>query len=210
MTDVTQESGLGNFRNIQGSLAKEHIIETMGGGAAFFDYNRDGNLDVLLVRGSTVEEFQKGGSPVCALFRGDGRGHFQDVTAAAGHSNSRLGNGCCDRGRRQRRMGGHLHRRLWLECACYAIKETELFAMLTRESGLASSRWSVAASFADLDRDGDLDLYVANYLDYDLSRLPKRGAGCTYRGFDVFCGHAGCPAREIRSTSTTARESFRT
>src|SRR5688572_33331203 len=82
--DVTQEAGLSAFKNIQGSLSKQHIIETMGGGAGLFDYDRDGNLDIVLVRGSTVEQFQKGGSAFCSLFRGDGRGRFKDVTAAVG------------------------------------------------------------------------------------------------------------------------------
>src|SRR5438034_2987873 len=83
--DVTKEAGLGAFRNVQGNpVSKPHIIEVMGGGAAFLDFNRDGNLDILLVRGSTIEQFREsGGDPVCALYRGDGHGHFVDVTAAA-------------------------------------------------------------------------------------------------------------------------------
>ena len=192
LVDVTREAGLGSFANIQGSAAKEHIIETMGGGAAFFDYNRDGNLDVLLVRGSTVEEFQKGGSHVCALFRGDGRGHYQDVTAAAAIQARGWGMGV---------VIGDIDNDGWEDIFIAGYGSNALlrnlgdgtFRDVTRESGLASSRWSVSASFADLDRDGDLDLYVANYLDYDLNRLPKRGAGCTYRGFDVFCGPRGLP-----------------
>src|SRR5262247_3395364 len=82
--DVSSEAGIGAFRNIQGSLSKQHIIETMGGGAAFLDFDRDGNLNVLLVRGSTIEHLQTGGDVVCALFRGDGHGHFRDVTEASG------------------------------------------------------------------------------------------------------------------------------
>src|SRR5437879_2670038 len=85
--DVTDRSGLAGFRNVQGGdpNAKPHILEVMGGGAAFLDYNNDGNLDILLVRGSSIEKFRKsGGDPVCALYRGDGKGHFEDVTRAAG------------------------------------------------------------------------------------------------------------------------------
>lgn len=190
--DVTQQSGLAAFKNIQGSLAKQHIIETMGGGAAFFDYDRDGNLDVLLVRGSTVEQLQKGGSVLCSLFRGDGRGHFQDVTTAAGIQTRGWGMGV---------VIGDVDNDGWEDLFLTGYGSNALlcnqgngtFRDVTVESGLKSSRWSVSAAFADLDRDGDLDLYVANYLTYDLKRLPGRGAGCTYRGFDVFCGPRGLP-----------------
>jgi len=65
--------------NVQGSSSEQHIVETMGGGCAFLDYDRDGNLDILLVRGSTVEQFPKGGDLVCALFRGGGKGHWRTI-----------------------------------------------------------------------------------------------------------------------------------
>src|SRR5215510_3704654 len=134
----------------------------MGGGAAFFDYNRDGNLDVLLVRGSTIEEFQKGGSPLCTLFRGDGRGHFQDVTAAARIQARGWGMGV---------VIGDVDNDGWEDVFLTGYGSNTLlhnqgdgtFRDVTAESGLQSSRWSVSAAFADLDRDGDLDLYVVNY-----------------------------------------------
>ncbi len=190
--DVTQQAGLTAFRNIQGSLTKTHIIETMGGGAAFFDYDRDGNLDILLVRGSTVEQFQKGGSSLCMLFRGDGRGHFQDMTVAAGIQTRGWGMGV---------VVGDVDNDGWEDIFLAGYGSNALlrnqgngtFRDVTADSGLTSSRWSVSAAFADFDRDGDLDLYVANYLTYDLKRLPSRGAGCTYRGFEVFCGPRGLP-----------------
>lgn len=191
--DVTQQSGLAAFKNIQGSLAKQHIIETMGGGAAFFDYDRDGNLDVLLVRGSTLDQFEKGGSSLCALFRGDGRGRFQEVTAASGIQTRGWGMGV---------VVGDVDNDGWEDVFLAGYGSNALlrnqgngtFRDVTAEAGLKSSHWSVSAAFADFDRDGDLDLYVANYLTYDLKRLPSRGPGCTYRGFDVFCGPRGLPA----------------
>jgi hypothetical protein len=190
--DVTQQAGLSAFKNIQGSLAKQHIIETMGGGAGFFDYDRDGNLDIVLVRGSTIEQFQKGGSTLCSLFRGDGRGRFQDVTAAAGIQTRGWGMGVViadvdNDGWEDMFLAGYGSN------ALLRNQGNGTFRDITVESGLQSSRWSVSAAFADFDRDGDLDLYVANYLTYDLKRIPGRGAGCTYRGFDVFCGPRGLP-----------------
>ena len=190
--DVTQQAGLGTFKNVQGSLEKQHIIETMGGGVGFFDYDRDGNLDIVLVRGSTVEQFQKGGSALCSLFRGDGRGRFQDVTATAGIQTRGWGMGVAiadvdNDGWEDIFLAGYGANALLRNHGDGTFRD------VTRSSGLESSRWSVGASFADFDRDGDLDLYVANYLTYDLNRLPKRGAGCTYRGFDTFCGPRGLP-----------------
>ena len=190
--DVTQEAGLSAFKNIQGSLSKQHIIETMGGGAGFFDYDQDGNLDIVLVRGSTVEQFQKGGSALCSLFRGDGRGRFKDVTAAAGIQTRGWGMGVVigdvdNDGREDLFLAGYGSN------ALLRNQGDGTFRDVTAESGLQSSRWSVSASFADFDRDGDLDLYVANYLTYDIKRLPGRGSGCTYRGFEAFCGPRGLP-----------------
>ena len=68
--DATADSGVQGFDGLQGSVTKEHIIEVMGGGAAFLDYNADGFLDILLVRGSTIEQFEQGGGLMCSLYRG--------------------------------------------------------------------------------------------------------------------------------------------
>ena len=190
LVDVTQEAGLAGFKNIQGSLSKQHIIETMGGGAAFLDYDRDGNLDVLLVRGSTIDHLQAGGDVVCALFRGDGRGHFQDVTAASGITARGWGMGVAV---------ADYDNDGWedIYITCYGPNYLfhnlgdGKFQEVAASAGVADPRWSVGAAFADIDHDGDLDLYVANYLEYDLSQLPKRTANCSYRGFDVFCGPRG-------------------
>ena len=107
--------GLSAFRNVQGDAdAKPHILEVMGGGAAFLDYNNDGNLDILLVRGSTIDKYRRdGGDPVCALYRGDGKGHFTDVTKQCRSGElARLGHGRGRRGLRQRRLAGYLRNRL--------------------------------------------------------------------------------------------------
>jgi hypothetical protein len=192
LVDITRESGIAGFKNIQGGITKKHIIETMGGGAAFLDYDNDGNLDLLLVRGSTVERFQHGGDIVCGLYRGDGHGHFQEVTAASGMTARGWGMGVAvgdidNDGRKD------------IYITCYGPNKLfhnlgdGKFEEIARKAGLEDPRWSVGASFADLDHDGDLDLYVANYLVYDLGNLPQRSAPCTYRGFDVFCGPRGLP-----------------
>ena len=71
--DITQSAGLAGFRGTQGSEAKNYIVESIGGGCGFIDYNGDGRLDVLLVRGTTLDRQSRGGDPVIALYenRGD-------------------------------------------------------------------------------------------------------------------------------------------
>lgn len=188
--DVTGDSGLAGFDGLQGSESKEHIIEVMGGGAAFLDYDADGFLDILLVRGSTIEAFQSGGTPMCALYRGDGAGRFRDVTREAGLTRRGWGQGVAvgdydNDGQLDFFLTGYGSN------ALYRNSGRGTFEEVGRSAGIARSPWSLGAAFTDIDRDGDLDLYVSNYLAYPLERLPRRDANCNYRGFAVFCGPRG-------------------
>ena len=192
LSDVTEGSGLAGFLGVQGDPGKQHIIEVMGGGAAFLDYDSDGLLDALLVRGSTIEGMRSGGDPMCALFRGDGSGRFEDVTAEAGLTARGWGQGVAVAD-----YDGDGHVDLFLTGyggnALYRNLGDGRFEEVTRGAGIAPSDWSLGAAFADVDLDGDLDLYVSNYLRYPLSAIPARDATCNYRGFAVFCGPRGLP-----------------
>ena len=188
--DITADSGLQGFDGLQGSVSKEHIIEVMGGGVAFLDFDADGHLDILLVRGSTIEHFERGGDLMCALYRGNGQGTFEDVTRKAGLTATGWGQGVAlgdfdSDGRIDFFLTGYASNALYRNLGDGRFEE------VSRSAGIAESPWSLGASFSDFDRDGDLDLYVSNYLAYPLHRLPKRDANCNYRGFDVFCGPRG-------------------
>src|SRR5262245_21535862 len=92
--DVTSMAGLGSFRHVSGSVAKEYILEATGSGVALLDYNGDGWLDVYLVNGGTFEDLRAGKDmPPAALFKNRGDGTFDDVTSAAGVGNGRWGQG---------------------------------------------------------------------------------------------------------------------
>ena len=127
---------------------------------------------------------------MCALYKGNGKGSFEDVTISAGLTASGWGQGVAigdyDR-------DGHLDFFLtgYASNALYRNLGDGKFEEVGRATGIVPSPWSLGASFADIDRDGDLDLYVTNYLAYPLNRLPQRDANCNYRGFDVFCGPRG-------------------
>ena len=193
---MTSAAGVASFRNVQGGDpdAKRHIIEVMGGGAAFLDYDKDGNLDILLVRGSTIERFQREkGDPVCALFRGDGRGHFADVTRQAGLGGARgWGMGVVIADYDNDGWEAYTSQATGVISSFITAETVRLKTWLERPASKAACGVPGAA-FADFNRDGRLDLYVANYLDYPLDRLRPRDDSCNYRGFPVFCGPRGIP-----------------
>jgi hypothetical protein len=189
-TDVTEPAGLASFVNVSGTPAKDFITDANGNGAAFFDYDNDRDLDVLLVNGSTLQALAKGGHPMVALFRNDGS-RFTDVTKAAG-----------------------LDRRGWGIGVCIADYDNDGFEdvyvtafgpnVLWRNvegrrfvaTGQASDpRWSTGCAFGDYDRDGDVDLYVANYVRFVPGKVPIRGqTECgRFMNIDSFCGPRPLP-----------------
>src|SRR3954462_14277805 len=92
--DVAQQSGV-VLQNIAGTKAKSYLIDSTGNGAAFLDYDRDGDLDILLVNGSSLSPLKTGGDQMVALYRNDGGGHFTDVTSRSGLTRSGWGMGVC-------------------------------------------------------------------------------------------------------------------
>ena len=111
LVDVAAEAGI-DLVNVSGGPAKDYIVDANGNGAAFFDYDNDDDLDVLIVNGSTRERFAQGGDPMVALYQNDGRGRFRDVTAASGFDRRGWGSGACVGDYRQRRREGRLHHRV--------------------------------------------------------------------------------------------------
>src|SRR5688572_9125001 len=189
-SDVATAAGI-TLMNIHGGAAKDYIIEANGNGAAFFDYNNDGNLDALIVNGSTLDHYKDGGHPMVALYKNDGE-RFTDVTANAGLKTSGWGMGVCvadydNDGNSDLYITGYG------PDALFRNKGDGTFSDVTSTARVSDTRWSTGCAFGDYDRDGDVDLYVANYVAFSEKTIRPRGRNnlCRYMGADVFCGPIG-------------------
>src|SRR5207245_1160323 len=94
LVDVAAQAGL-TLLNVSGGPAKDYIVDEVGNGAAWFDFDNDGDLDLLIVNGSTRDRVRRGGDPLVALYRNDGNGRFTDVTASSRMLRRGWGMGAC-------------------------------------------------------------------------------------------------------------------
>ncbi|MGB6868052.1 MAG: CRTAC1 family protein [Acidobacteriaceae bacterium] len=196
--DVVQQSGL-NVETIYGGVgSNKYLLETTGCGLAFYDYDNDGWLDLFLVNGWRLEGFPAGQEPHCHLFKNNRDGTFTDVTIGSGlEHKTGWGQACC--------VGdydndGHddLFVTYYGQPALYRNHGDGTFTNVTEQAGLIQpgpkKRWNTGCTFVDYDRDGHLDLFVANYVDLDLETAPRPQDGpCTYKGMLVACGPPGLP-----------------
>ena len=193
--DVAGSAGLGNAVNVFGSpTEKRHLLEEMGGGVAFFDYDHDGWLDIFLVNGSSFEGFKEGAEPTSYLFHNNRDGTFTDVTRDAGLTHSGWGQGCCV-GDYDNDGFDDLFVSYWGRNVLYRNNGDGTFRDVSEEAGVAGDgrRWGAACCFLDYDRDGFLDLFVANYVNYDPDASPEPGGAesCWYNNIPVACGPQG-------------------
>ncbi|MFT7464382.1 MAG: hypothetical protein ACI9EF_002738 [Pseudohongiellaceae bacterium] len=191
--DVAERSGLAMQLTTGASPARQ-IVEVKGGGVALIDRDNDGDWDVFVPNGATLESPEAG--PGCRLFdnRSDHPGGelaFVDVTAAAGLSFARWGVGVAV-GDVDGDGFDDLYVTSFGENALLVNDGAGHFIDRTVVAGVGDRRWGTGCSFGDLDLDGDLDLYVVNYLDFDVASPPP---GASFRGVAVFGGPAGLPAQ---------------
>ncbi len=190
--DVTHIAGI-DFRLSCGSSEKLYIIETQCGGAAALDYDNDGWMDILLVDGSTLVDYRAGKCHPPRLFHNNHDGTFTNVSAKSGLNFCGWGYGVAV---------GDFDNDGWEDIyitgfhgsALYRNNHDGTFTDVTAKAGVANAeRWGTSAAFGDYDNDGNLDLYVANYVDLDINHLPEFGKGlfCQYRGIPVNCGPRG-------------------
>lgn len=197
-TDVAAQAGL-KFPSVYGGVdSKRYIIETNGCGVAFYDYDNDGWLDVLVLSGTRLEldpqNPPKADVPSNRLYRNNRNGTFTDVTAAAGLLRTGWASGLCI-GDYDNDGWDDLFITYWGTNVLYRNTGKGTFTDVTKQTGLAftGTRWGSGCTFIDYDRDGDLDLYVSNYLSFDLKTAPAPGIGanCSWKGIPVNCGPKG-------------------
>jgi hypothetical protein len=200
-TDIAAQAGLTQPIIYGGISSKRYIIETNGCGLAFYDYDNDGWVDVLTLNGSRLEPFAKGGEPTTRLYKNNRNGTFTDVTAKAGFTKTGFASGLCI-GDFDNDGFDDLFVTYWGANVLYKNNGNGTFSDVTKKARLSfaqfdskSLRWGSGCSFIDYDRDGDLDLFVANYLNFDLKTAmePGQSANCAWKGLPVNCGPKGLP-----------------
>ena len=194
-TDIAGKSGLTMENVFGGKETKKYIIETTGTGVAILDYDNDGWPDIFIVNGTTLEGFPPGKGPTSHLYRNNHDGTFKDVTVEAGLIATGWGQGVCV---------GDYDNDGWEDLYVTYYGKNRLyhnqkgvFTEVAQQAGVAGSgkSWGTGCAFVDYDRDGLLDLIVANYVDFDLSTAPAPGAraSCVWKGVPVMCGPRGLP-----------------
>ena len=193
--DVAEEAGLTDVFRCGRDDRKDYILEALGGGVALLDYDRDGLLDAFFVSGSTMEGFPDGDSPSNHLYRNNGDGSFSNVTDRTGLRSAGWGQGVCV-GDIDNDGFEDLFVTYFGGNRLYRNTGDGAFANVTTESGIGDEpRWSTGCAFLDFDLDGQLDLFVANYLVFEKDRIPAKGSGpsCQWKGQPVLCGPRGLP-----------------
>lgn len=191
--NVAREAGLNAKTLFGGEKTNKYLLETTGCGVAFYDYDNDGWLDIFLVNGWRLEGFPPAQAPACHLFKNNRDGTFTDVTVQAGLARSGWGQGVC--------VGDYdndgfedLFITYYGHNALYHNNGDGTFIDVTEKAGVGGdrTRWGTGCAFVDYDRDGYLDLFVANYIDLDLATAPLPESGpCLYKGVLVACGPPG-------------------
>ena len=192
-TDVATAASL-DFHMRSGGRIKNYIVESKGGGGAFFDYDGDGWLDIYLVNGSQFAAYADSALVRRnALYRNTGDGPFQDRTeaAAVGDSSWGMGSAVADY---DNDGDADLYVSNYGRNILYRNEGDGTFAEIGQAAGVDLKGWSTSASFGDYDLDGDLDLYVAQYLDFAPERAPPRGG--MWKGALVFAGPLGLPGAQ--------------
>lgn len=173
---------------------KTYILETVGCGCALFDYDNDGWLDIFLLSGSRLEGAPEGA--INRLYHNNRDGTFTEVTEKAGLGRTGWASAVAV-GDYNNDGFDDLFITYWGQNALYRNNGNGTFTDVTENADLlhTGTKWGSGCTFIDYDRDGRLDLFVANYLEFDFDKIPKPGQNpyCNWKGIPVNCGPRGLP-----------------
>ena len=199
LTDISKAAGLVKPAICGGVGRKDYIVEVVGCGVAFIDYDNDGWMDLFILSGSRLD----GSAPDATnrLYRNNRDGTFTEVTAEAGLVRHGWATGVT--------VGDYnndgyedIFITYWGQNVLYRNNRNGTFTDVTKAAGLTntSREWGSGCTWVDYDRDGHLDLFVAHYIDFDLAKTPKAGASanCNWKGIPVSCGPLGLPTAQPR------------
>jgi hypothetical protein len=192
--DIAEQAGLTQPNVYGGVDTKDYIIETVGCGCAFIDYDNDGWLDIFVLSGTRVEN--PPANATNRLYKNNRDGTFTDVTEKAGLRHTSWASAVC--------VGDYNNDGFedmvvtsWGGLALYRNNGDGTFTDVSKEVGLVADprRWYSGCSFVDYNRDGHLDLFLSSYLQFDFKSVPKPGenANCNWKGIPVNCGPRGLP-----------------
>ena len=195
-TDIAAKAGLAAPVVFGGETTKKYIIETTGTGVAILDYDNDGWPDIFIVNGTKLEGFPNSKAPTSHLYHNNHDGTFTDVTEKAGLTHTGWGQGVC--------VGDYdndgfedLYVTYYGKNVLYHNDGNGTFTDVSEKAGVAGNgkNWGTGCAFVDYDRDGKLDLIVANYVDYDSATAfaPGEKPSCMWKGVPVMCGPRGLP-----------------
>ncbi|HEX4165836.1 MAG TPA: CRTAC1 family protein [Bryobacteraceae bacterium] len=199
--DIAKASGLTAINTFGGAARKDYILETTGNGVALFDYDGDGREDIFIANGTRLDASSGGKATLPQLYHNLGHGRFEEIGQAAGFHYSGWAQGVCvgdydNDGHPDLLVTYYGHNVLYRNLGNGQFQNATAIAKLP----IVGIRYGSGCSFVDYDRDGYLDLFIANYVDLDLKTTPRPGHGdyCQWKGIPVMCGPRGLPlARNI-------------
>ena len=193
-TDTASDWGFQEANQYGNSVKNTYILETTGNGVAILDFDGDGRNDVFITNGTTLER-KPGEGPGLLLYHNETSGRFREMGSAAGLNVSGWAQAACaadfdNDGKTDVAVTYYGFNRLFRNVGGRFQEVTEASRL-----PVSGTRWGSGCAWVDYDRDGFVDLFVANYVNLDLKTTPKPGQRpeCVWKGIPVMCGPVGLP-----------------